>query len=709
MHLDGRKRTLFEKRQIDKQKTNTYEIRFQAPDGEIVWVIVNTAPIQDGEGNFGGIIGTILDITDRKVTEKALRTSEAKFQKLAANLPGMIYQFKLGWDGSISFHYVSAGCRDIYELEPEKVEQNATLIIDIIHSEDKEKFEESVATSAKTLESWRWEGRIVVSGKIKWLQGAARPEKKANGDIIWDGLIFDISDRKKAELRLAKINECFLKFSSNPSENINLLTALCGELLGSNSAFYTGLEGNKLKTLSAWHKYLGNNLTEHSEIGLCYEAIEAAGNGIFTVGNLPNSHYFENNLKVACQQKTQTYFGWSVKGKNNSIGALCAVYQKNFIPKEDDEKVMGIIAAAIGVEEERRRVEEALRMQTEQERLIGAIAQRIRQTLNLDEILNTTVEEVLQLLECDRVLIFRLYPDGTGKVTTEAVKPGWPATWGETFPNECFPSECYKNYCQGNARVITDVASDLVANCLAEYMQAIGVKSKMVVPILQQKTLWGLLIVHQCTKQRIWQKGEIHLLSSLATQAGIAIQQSQLYQQLEEANQELHRLVTIDGLTQVANRRRFDEYLRQEWRRLAREQAPLSLIMCDVDFFKLYNDTYGHQAGDECLKQVAGAIDNSIERPADLVARYGGEEFAIILPNTDRNGATYVAEKIRIAIKALQIPHSASRVSTRVTLSLGVATLVPFPAFSQEMLIDTADRALYHAKAQGRDSCYVMV
>lgn len=709
LYFDRRKRSLFEKQQAYKQKANTYEIRFQLPEGKIVWVIVHTAPIHDKEGNFAGIIGTIMDITDRKNAEKALRQSEAKFQKLAANLPGTIYQLMMGWDGTISFSYISAGCWDIYELEPEKIQRNASLIIDIIHPDERHKFEESLTISAKTLESWRWEGRIIVNGKIKWLQSAARPEKKVNGDIIWDGLLFDISDRKTAELRLTKINQCFLNFSSNPTENIDSLTALCGELLGSASTIYTGMEGEKLETMSAWHKYLDRKLLENSESNLlCYEAIEAAGSGIFTVGNLSNSQVFEKNLKIAGQQKIQTYFGWSVKGKNNSIGALCAVYPKKFIPNEDDEKVMGIIAAAIGVEEERRRVEEALRLQTQQERSIGAIAQRIRQTLNLDEILNTMVEEVLQLLQCDRVLIFRLYPDGTGKVTTEAVKSGWPATLGETFPHECFPSECYENYCHGNPRAITDVARDFVATCLVEYLQKVGVKSKLVVPILQHQMLWGLLIVHQCGNQRIWQKGEIDLLSSLATQAAIAIQQSQLYQQLELANQELHRLVTVDGLTQVANRRRFDEYLLQEWRRLAREQAPLSLIMCDVDFFKLYNDTYGHQAGDECLIQVASAIEKSIKRPADLVARYGGEEFAVILPNTDAAGATCVAEEIRIAIKALEIPHCTSRVSDRVTISLGVATIVPFPAFSPEMLIDAADRALYQAKDRGRDRYYLM-
>ncbi|MGK7877628.1 MAG: diguanylate cyclase [Xenococcaceae cyanobacterium] len=184
-------------------------------------------------------------------------------------------------------------------------------------------------------------------------------------------------------------------------------------------------------------------------------------------------------------------------------------------------------------------------------------------------------------------------------------------------------------------------------------------------------------------------------------------QQISQYQQAEtalrKANQELHRLAIIDGLTQVANRRRFDEYLNQEWRRLAREQVPLSLILCDVDFFKRYNDTYGHQAGDDCLRAVAQAISRVVKRPADLVARYGGEEFAVILPNTNAEGAVKVAEMIWLEVQCLQIAHCQSDVSEYVTLSLGVSSKVPTQEVSSKVLIAAADKALYEAKEQGRD------
>jgi len=176
-----------------------------------------------------------------------------------------------------------------------------------------------------------------------------------------------------------------------------------------------------------------------------------------------------------------------------------------------------------------------------------------------------------------------------------------------------------------------------------------------------------------------------------------------LANKLEVANKQLQELASLDGLTGVANRRRFDEFLNLEWRRLTREKLPLSLILCDIDFFKLYNDSYGHQKGDECLKQVAQILKETIKRPADLVARYGGEEFAIILPNTDLKGAVKVAETINAEIKARAIEHPASQINKYVTLSLGVASLIPDSDLVEEKLIALADRALYQAKLEGRD------
>src|ERR671932_2474575 len=180
-------------------------------------------------------------------------------------------------------------------------------------------------------------------------------------------------------------------------------------------------------------------------------------------------------------------------------------------------------------------------------------------------------------------------------------------------------------------------------------------------------------------------------------------QRQQVETALQEANQELHRLATSDPLTQVANRRLFDQCLSKAWHILVREQLPLSLLLCDVDFFKLYNDSKGHQAGDECLQQVAQALKHAVKRPADLVARYGGEEVVVILPNTNGEGAMRVAEEIRLSVRRVGVTHPKSPISEYVTLSLGVSCIVPCDEASPENLIAAADRALYQAKQLGRD------
>jgi diguanylate cyclase (GGDEF)-like protein/PAS domain S-box-containing protein len=197
-----------------------------------------------------------------------------------------------------------------------------------------------------------------------------------------------------------------------------------------------------------------------------------------------------------------------------------------------------------------------------------------------------------------------------------------------------------------------------------------------------------------------------NLLRTHAAEQQLTALNRQLQQQkrqLETVNRALQYLATYDSLTEVRNRRFFNDYLDTEWRRLAREEAPLSLIMCDIDYFKLYNDTYGHQAGDECLRQVAQVLQCSVKRSADLVARYGGEEFAIVLPNTDIEGAACVAETIAQQVRGLQIPHAQSAVSEYVTLSLGVACCIPAPMSQPATLIAIADESLYRAKAAGRD------
>lgn len=173
---------------------------------------------------------------------------------------------------------------------------------------------------------------------------------------------------------------------------------------------------------------------------------------------------------------------------------------------------------------------------------------------------------------------------------------------------------------------------------------------------------------------------------------------------LELANQELSRQAMIDGLTRIANRRHFNRTLQEEWLRMRRSGQAVSLILCDVDFFKRYNDHYGHQQGDECLQRIARCLERCARRSGDLAARYGGEEFALILPATPSTGAVEVAGRILGEVFEAGIPHETSDVSERVTLSLGIATAEPSnPSMSPEILLKKADEALYWSKEHGRN------
>ncbi|TVP61001.1 MAG: diguanylate cyclase [Nodularia sp. (in: Bacteria)] len=172
---------------------------------------------------------------------------------------------------------------------------------------------------------------------------------------------------------------------------------------------------------------------------------------------------------------------------------------------------------------------------------------------------------------------------------------------------------------------------------------------------------------------------------------------------LQDANHKLEQLVNIDSLTQVANRRCFDTRLEAEWQRLAREKQPLSLILFDVDKFKPYNDYYGHLAGDDCLIRIAQIVQEVVCRPADLLARYGGEEFTVLLPNTDTEEVIKIAQTIQKVIREQVIPHAKSDITNIVTVSLGIASLIPSMEVQPYTLIAYADKALYDAKQQGRD------
>ncbi|MGK7922368.1 MAG: diguanylate cyclase [Trichodesmium sp.] len=232
--------------------------------------------------------------------------------------------------------------------------------------------------------------------------------------------------------------------------------------------------------------------------------------------------------------------------------------------------------------------------------------------------------------------------------------------------------------------------------------QKIGIKSALGIPIIQnQQVLAILAFFHQ--NARIVDQNSMQLVNAVATQLGGLIQRKKAELALIKANQDLELIASLDSLTLLANRRKFDEYFHQQWELLRQEQKSLSLILCDVDYFKNYNDCYGHPEGDQCLQKVAQTISNVRKFSDGLICRYGGEEFAIILPNTDLEVALEIGELIREKINNLYIPHVCSKVSSYVTVSLGVSSVIPSLELSARILLIEADKALYQAKEKGRN------
>jgi diguanylate cyclase (GGDEF)-like protein/PAS domain S-box-containing protein len=347
-----------------------------------------------------------------------------------------------------------------------------------------------------------------------------------------------------------------------------------------------------------------------------------------------------------------------------------------------------------------KKTEQKLIQRAASDRLLAQIIQKIHASLELDQILQTTVDEVKQFLLAEKIQINRVESTEQLTLLFESRLFDSPLSCDISEPKQV-PSNLFQhNFPQLlSGKSVSQDFQD--ANELSPSLPRAC--STLLVPIIEETKLWGLICIENCSIARQWNPEEIDLLERVALELAVAIKQAKLYRQLEEANRELQQLSVMDGLTRIANRRKFDQYIAAEWIRLHREQSPLSLILCDIDHFKLYNDTYGHPAGDRCLIEVAQAISKIIKRPTDLVARYGGEEFVLVLPQTPLAGAIHLAQQIRLQVQSLKIPHLRSSVDLYVTISLGVSCCIPQPNFGFEVLVAAADQSLYQAKERGRN------
>ncbi len=620
---------------------------------------------------------------ERKQSIKALRQSEAHYRGVVEDQTELICRFLP--NGSLTF-VNPAYCRYFKKSQSELLGSNfinGDNFTKFIVSEDLELVEADLKSLSWHHPTSTVEFRVIThDGQIRWQQWNNRAIFQEKKIVEYQAVGRDISDRKQAERDKARL----IASLHESEERFRIVTNSAAVLIWMSDANGQGIFFNR-----SWLDFTGRSLEA--------ELID---------------NWFAN-IHSQDRQRCQKLYQSALRERQSfeieyrllrHDGQYRWVFN-TIVPRfESNGKFAGFVGSCIDITK-RKLAEEKLARQAEYDRILAEITQHIYKSLKLEAILQAALMEISRFIHAQQIFIAKVDNAGKSQVLLEYVYPNPKLAefceLSRVFEDQVLQSPAKLAQLKAGELLILDQEAQ---NQLCRHNHQTlsrGDSSAIIVPIISEEQLWGILCLRQYFRKRIWQHEEINLLEHISLQLAIAIKQSELYHQLEKANQELEALAVIDSLTGIANRRKFDEYLASEWLRLSREQAPLSLILGDIDHFKLYNDTYGHQRGDLCLRQVAQAIQQAVKRPADLTARYGGEELAIVLPRTNQEGAASLAQQIRLHIQALQIPHIASPVDLYVTLSLGVASFIPNHDTSPQDLIAIADQNLYQAKKMGRN------
>ncbi|MBV5257876.1 diguanylate cyclase [Synechococcus moorigangaii CMS01] len=338
--------------------------------------------------------------------------------------------------------------------------------------------------------------------------------------------------------------------------------------------------------------------------------------------------------------------------------------------------------------------------------LIATVVSQTYHQRHPKEILSNVVNYLGEVLAIERALIYELDHETTEGLRCEWVHKSFPQKCGDYyryFQNNPWLWNFYSQVqCVHLGRDDVDASSKL-----HQILEQLQVQTCLSFPLIVHDRLWGVLLLHCCHGHRDWLPDEIEFLETLSNQMAIAIHQEHLNIQLTTTQNQIKAANTTDELTLIPNARRFEQVLEKEWQRLAREELPLALLQCRIDFFDLYRETYGDELADSCLQQVSWAIALVCQRPADLVARCGREEFGVILPNTDLDGALYIADQILTSVQKLKISHLQSPTEQYVSLSIGMNATVPTLTLLPTELTESAQNALEMAIAAGGNQIQV--
>ena len=484
------------------------EKRYIRKNGSPIWVQIFIKLLRDSMGNPLYFINVVEDISDRKQAEEALSLSEQKFRGAFDTIAvGMVIVAVTG--GFVEVN--GALCRMLDYSETELLRLS---FHEITHPEDLSAdihlFEQMIAGEVPAYQAEKRYRRK--DGQLMWGWLSISLMRSQGQPLYFIAQIQDISDRKRAEAQIQ-------------SSKARLA------------------EAQRIAHMGSWEFEISTKkITWSAELFNIFARDPAQGEPTYSqlvqLIYPGDREFFQQTIEQAIATgESYTIDDLKILRPNGSVRHT----ESRGEAIDDAQGVIKLFGTAMDITE-RKQAEALLNQKSERERLTMAIAQHIRQSLHLDEILATTVREVRQLLQADRVSVFRLCPDGFGRVVAEAIFPGQPSILNEEFPDEVFPDECQEVYSQGRARIVPDVATDEVAYCIAKFLAEIGVKSKLSVPILQANKLWGVMTVHHCSEvSRSWQQWELELLEELALQLAIAIGQSALYQQLQAELRERER------------------------------------------------------------------------------------------------------------------------------------------------------------------------
>lgn len=502
------------------------------PDGTVIKLLSYASPLRDEQGKVRGSIGGFVDITERTQMAEALRQSETRFRQLAETVREGFFVYEVE---TAYYSYVNPAYSAI-RATPDHVDYwGMEHWLEQIHPDDRPRIDAALQRE-QAGENFSEEYRFIrADGELRWLRSQAFPLKDEMGAVVRIvGTVEDITERKQVEIALQQSEARFQEIAQTINQVVYVISITTGHYLYISPA-YENLWGYSCESLYHNPKSWLDRI--HSE-----------------------------DLSFVLQNLDQLYAGTQLEMEYRIIAANGKVHwirSESLIVPDENGNPSRIVGLAEDITD-RKRLEQSLRSQAETDHLFAIITQNIRQSLELEQILATTVVEVQQTLNADRVLIFRLNLDGSGQVIQEAVLPDYPMIEQMRWEDEHFSAAAYEFYGQGKPRIVLDVAIDDWAACLAEFMEIAGVKSKIVAPIVQAggteaAYVWGLLIVHACSHYRQWQPAEADLLQKICNQLAIAINQANLYQQLQVELTERRQAEVALGQSEELFRRAFDD------------------------------------------------------------------------------------------------------------------------------------------------------